>query len=111
PDEGTYTVALTVSDKNDAVTTITENITVSERLADPFDAILAWSFTNGTTLPNLNDGSSSPAIGDDGTIYFLESYGGAASKMIAVTDQLTLANKKWEFSAGSNLRNAPSIGT
>lgn len=110
-EEGTYTVALTVSDKNNALTTITEDITVLERLADPFDAVVAWAFTNGTTIPNYNDGASSPAIADDGTIYYLESYGGAESRMIAVEDQSTLAIKKWDYASGSNLRNAPSIGT
>lgn len=108
--EGSYTVTLTVSDKNDAITTITENITVLERLPDPFDASVAWAFDNGTSISNYNDGSSTPAIADDGTIYYLEGYGGSESRMVAVTDQGTLATKIWEYAPGVNLRNAPAIG-
>ena len=109
-EEGTYTVTLTVSDKNEAFTTLTENITVLERLSDSFEASVAWSFDNGTSMPNFNDGSSTPAIADDGTIYYLEGYGGSASRMVAVTDQGTMATKKWEYAPEFNLRNAPAIG-
>lgn len=107
---GDYTVKLTASDKNDSTVTITKTITIKEALPDPFEATIAWSFTNETPVSNYNDGSSAPAIGDDGTIFYLESFAAAQSKLIAVTDQGNTASKKWEYAPGYNLRNAPSIG-
>lgn len=107
---GDYTVTLTALDKNQASITISKNITIKEALPDPFEAEIAWSFSNETLVSNYNDGASAPAIGDDGTIFYLESYASTKSKMIAITDQGNSASKKWEYLPGYNLRNAPSIG-
>ncbi|WP_170283941.1 outer membrane protein assembly factor BamB family protein [Flagellimonas olearia] len=110
PNEGVYTVTLIASDKNDVSSTVTYDVTVLEPLADPFEASVVWAYSNETAVTNYNDGSSSPAIADDGTVYYLESFGGAESRLVAVTDHGTTATKKWDYSPGVNLRNAPTIG-
>ncbi|MBD0825466.1 outer membrane protein assembly factor BamB family protein [Aestuariibaculum marinum] len=110
PAEGVYTVSLTASDKLEASTTVTQEITVLEPVADPFEASVVWSFSTENVVPNYNDGSSSPAIAEDGTIYYLEAYAAAESRMIAVTDNGTTPTKVWEYVPGYNIRNAPAIG-
>ena len=106
---GNYNVTLTASDKNGKSVDAVKSITVDEALDVSFPAKIAWSFTNGTTLTAPNDGSSSPAIGKDGTIYYLEAFAKADSKLIAVRDEGSYAEKKWETTTGFDLRNAPSI--
>lgn len=109
-EEGIYTVSLTAKDAEDDSLTVSKEIVIKEPLPDPFEASITWTYNNETAVSNYNDGSSSPVIGDDGTIYYLESYAGAESKMVAVNDAGETATKKWEAALGYNLRNAPAMG-
>lgn len=104
--EGTYEVTLEVSDAAQEYTT-SQSVTV---LGEPDMASVAWSYTTGTSVGNINDGSSAPVIGDDATIYYVESRGGAESNIVAVTDEGESANLKWASNAvGAELPNSPSI--
>ncbi len=109
---GTYNVTLTV--KNGAGTTF--DVTKSVEVAEPpkeFLSSVVWAFNNNTTVSRLNEGSSSPVIGDDGTIYYLEGYANPTSnsKVVAVTDNGATAQLKWATTLASYISNAPSIGT
>ncbi|WP_170283942.1 outer membrane protein assembly factor BamB family protein [Flagellimonas olearia] len=106
---GNYKVILTAVDILGVSVEESNDITVLEEEGS-FSAEIAWSFNNGTDVTNVNDGSSAPAIGDDGTVYYLEGFAGALSTMVAVVDQNTSGQKKWEYGFGANARNAPSIG-
>lgn len=79
--------------------------------ATDFPASIAWEFTTGTQVANINDGSSAPVIGDDGVIFYVESRAGAESSLVAVIDQGENAELKWTSeSVGGELPNSPSIG-
>lgn len=108
---GTYTVTLRVVNANGVVMQSTRLITVSPPPPDEFPANIVWGFTTNSTVANINDGSSSPVIDDNGHIYYVESRGGDASAVVAVIDQGESAELKWSSSeVGGELPNAPSIG-
>ena len=77
---------------------------------DEYPASIAWVFSNNTAVGNINEGSNSPAIGDDGTIYYVEGNAGGDSKVVAVTDAGENAELKWATSIENQVSNAPSIG-
>ncbi|MEO2061906.1 MAG: PQQ-binding-like beta-propeller repeat protein [Christiangramia sp.] len=105
---GAYQVMLEVTDVNENVYRVYQPITVSQA---EFPAQLVWEFTTNTEVGNINDGSSAPVIGDDGTIFYTESRAGADSKIVAVKDQGDNAELVWASTAiGAELPNAPSIG-
>lgn len=109
--EGTYEVTLRVVNAAGVVMESTRLITIAPPPPDEFPAFITWEFTTNTAIGNINDGSSSPVIGDDGTIYYTESRAGADSKIVAVIDQGDNAELKWTSeSVGGELPNAPSIG-
>lgn len=107
---GDYTVVLTATDEAGVSIGVSQDITVAEVEEESFPAAIAWSFTNGTTVSRPNDGSPAPVVGDDGTIYYLESFAKENSALVAVTDMGDAAEKKWSTSVGANLRNAISMG-
>ncbi|WP_411031267.1 PQQ-binding-like beta-propeller repeat protein [Spongiimicrobium sp. 3-5] len=109
PEEGTFKVSLTATDADGASSTVSQDITVIEPLKKPFEASIAWSFSNETAIPNPND-ASKPAIGDDGTIYYSENYANADSRIVAVEDLGATASKKWEVLPGYRIRQSPAIG-
>ncbi|MCM4155747.1 PQQ-binding-like beta-propeller repeat protein [Gramella sp. AN32] len=105
---GDYQVMLEVTDAKGNVYRIYQPLTVTQA---EFPAKITWEFTTNTVVGNINDGSSAPVIGDDGTIYYTESRAGEESKIVAVTDQGESAELKWASTAvGAELPNAPSIG-
>ena len=59
---------------------------------------LLWEFTTGAPV------GSSPAIGEDGTVYI-----GSHDSMVYALDGRTGA-KKWEFKTGSRVGSSPAIG-
>jgi outer membrane protein assembly factor BamB len=103
---GTYHVTLDVVDANDNALRIAKPVVVGKM---EFPATLVWEFTNNTAITNVNEGSNAPAIGDDGTIYYVEGNAGAESKVVAVNDLGTTAELKWATAIGHQLSNAPSI--
>ncbi len=108
---GTYQVTLKV--RNAAGTTY--DITKSVEVAPPpkeFIANVVWAFSNNAAVSKINEGSSAPVIGDDGTIYYVEGNvnGGLNGNAVAVTDQGTNAQLKWATELDSYIANAPSIG-
>ncbi|WP_251740435.1 PQQ-binding-like beta-propeller repeat protein [Gramella sp. AN32] len=108
---GTYKVVLKVLNSTGISMESSRRITVSPPPPDEFPAKITWEFTTNTVVGNINDGSSAPVIGDDGTIYYTESRAGEESKIVAVTDQGESAELKWASTAvGAELPNAPSIG-
>lgn len=108
---GEYTIILTATDVAGTSTEVSKSLSISEEGEEAFAATIAWSYSNGTEVENPNDGSSSPAIDDDGDIYYLEGYAGENSTIVAVTDNGDSAQKKWSNNSFEhNLRNAPSIG-
>ncbi|WP_158856298.1 outer membrane protein assembly factor BamB family protein [Lunatibacter salilacus] len=109
PAAGEFEVALTVTNAAGEIHTVTKTVTVA---APPKEFIgeLVWSITNGTTVSNINEGSNAPAIGDDGTIYYIEGNAAAQSTMVAVTDNGDNASVKWATVLGNQVSNAPSIG-
>lgn len=106
---GTYNVSLTATDADEASSTVTQEITVLEPPAVPFEASIVWSFNNGTPLLIPND-ASKPVMGDDGVIYYLENWANADSRIIAVEDLGSAASKKWEALPGFRSPQAPAIG-
>ncbi|WP_319589408.1 PQQ-binding-like beta-propeller repeat protein [uncultured Draconibacterium sp.] len=108
-EEGTYIVSLTATDAKDSSATVYQEITVLPPLKDPYQAEIAWSFSNNTAITTAND-ASRPAMDDNGDIYYLENYAGAESRVIALTDDEASATKKWEVVTGYNTRQSPSIG-
>jgi len=106
---GTYDVTLTVGNVAGATTSVTRSVTISPPPKE-FIGELVWSFTNNTTVSNINEGSNAPAISDDGTIYYIEGNAAAQSTMVAVTDQGNAAVLKWATVLGNQVSNAPSIG-
>lgn len=105
-ESGSYTVVLTASDIEGTSIEVSKDITVSEK---PFQATIAWSFSNGTKVNKIND-ASAPAIDDAGIIYYSEGSAGGNTKLVAVMGNETEAQKKWESSLGFDMRNAPAIG-
>ncbi|WP_224998264.1 PQQ-binding-like beta-propeller repeat protein [Cesiribacter sp. SM1] len=105
---GTYEVTLEVTDAAKNVFKISKPVTV---IKAEFPASVVWEYTTENAVANINDGSSAPVIGDDGTIYYVESRAGALSSVVAVTDAGENATLKWASSAvEGDLPNAPSIG-
>ncbi|WP_224998260.1 PQQ-binding-like beta-propeller repeat protein [Cesiribacter sp. SM1] len=108
---GDYEVVLRVMNAAGNSMEVSRTVTVTPPPPDEFPANIAWSFTSNNTVANINDGSSAPVIGDDGTIYYVESRAGAGSSVLAVTDGGESATLKWVSNAfGGELPNAPSIG-
>ena len=103
---GTYQVKLDVVDANENAFRIVKPVVVAK--AD-FPVTVVWEFTNNTPIGNINEGSNAPAIGDDGTIYYVEGNAGAESKVVAVNDLGESAELKWATAIGHQLSNAPSI--
>lgn len=102
---GDYEVTLEVTDAFQNVFRTHQGITVAD------NEYIAWTFSTNTNVANINDGSSAPVIGDDGTIYYTESRAGVESKVVAVIDKGDSAEIKWTSSAmGGDLPNSPSIG-
>ncbi|AHM59807.1 cell surface protein [Flammeovirgaceae bacterium 311] len=105
---GTYEVTLEVTDAAQNVFKISRPVTVTKA---EFPAAIVWEFTSNNAVANINDGSSAPVIGEDGTIYYVESRAGAESSVVAVMDEGENAVLKWASNAiGGDLPNAPSIG-
>lgn len=108
PVGGDYEVSLTGTDAAGNSTKVYKTVPV---ILEELPAVIAWDFSTNNAISNFNDGSSSPVIGDDGTIYYVESRAGAASSVVAVTDKGESAELKWASNAvGGDLPNAPSIG-
>lgn len=108
---GTYEVTLRVVNAAGQVMESTRMVTIAPPPPDEFPANIKWEYTTNTAVGNINDGSSAPVIGDDGTIYYVESRAGAESKIVAVIDQGDSAELKWTSeSVGGELPNSPSIG-
>jgi outer membrane protein assembly factor BamB len=108
---GDYEVVLRVMNAAGNSMEISRTVTVTPPPPDEFPATIAWAFSSNNVLGNINDGSSAPVIGDDGTIYYVESRAGALSSVVAVTDAGESATLKWASSeVGGELPNAPSIG-
>ncbi|AHM59809.1 cell surface protein [Flammeovirgaceae bacterium 311] len=108
---GEYEVVLRVMNAAGNSMEVARMVTVTPPPPDEFPATIAWSFTSNNAVSNINDGSSAPVIGDDGTIYYVESRAGSGSSVVAVTDEGESAALKWVSNAfGGELPNAPSIG-
>ena len=108
PVGGDYEVSLTATDAAGNSTKVYKTVPVT---LEELPAQIAWEFSTNTQIRSYNDGSSSPVIGDDGTIYYVESRAGAESSLVAVTDNGSAAQLKWASNAmGAELPNAPSIG-
>lgn len=104
--EGSYEVTLVVSDGTQEYST-SKSVTV---LGEPDMASIIWEHTTGTEVKGVNDGSSAPVIGDDGTIYYLESRADEESKVIAIKDEGDSPSLQWASNAvGADLPNSPSI--
>lgn len=103
---GTYQVTLDVVDANENAFKIVKPVVVGKT---EFPATLVWEFTNNTAITNINEGSNAPAIGDDGTVYYVEGNAAAESKVVAVNDLGETAELKWATAIGHQLSNAPSI--
>lgn len=108
--EGDYNVTLKVLNEAGAAMEVTRVVTVLPPPPDDFPAHIAWSFTNNTPVDRYNEGSSAPVIGDDGTIYYIESNAQEASSVVAVVDQGETAELKWATEMGNDINNSPSIG-
>lgn len=106
---GTYDVTLTVRNAAGATFEVTKSVVVSPPPKE-FIGNIVWEFSNNTTVTKFNEGSNSPAIGEDGTIYYVEGNAAAQSKLVAVTDQGATAQRKWATVLGNQASNAPSIG-
>ena len=87
---GVYTVKLTVTDDQGATSDATQEITIN-------DFKLLWSFTAGANIS-----PSSPAIGDDGSIYF----GSQDFKIYALNADGT---QKWVVETADKVRSTPAI--
>jgi PKD repeat protein len=106
---GTYPVTLKVLNAEGAFDEVTKSVVVAPPPKE-FMGELIWSFSNNTPVKNINEGSNAPAIGDDGTIYFIEGNAAAQSKIVSVTDKGSSAELKWATVLGNQASNAPSIG-
>lgn len=106
--EGTYQARLVVTNAAGNAAEVRRTVNVDPL---PFPANIVWSVSNNTEVRNINDGSSAPVIGDDGTIFYVESRGRASSSVVAVTDEGGTGKIKWASNAvGAELPNSPSIG-
>lgn len=106
---GTYTVKLTVKNRAGGTFDVSKTIEVAEPPKELITNIV-WEFNNNTTVSKLNEGSSAPVIGNDGTIYYVEGNAAKNSKVVAVTDNGTTAALKWATTTADYISNAPSIG-
>lgn len=103
---GSYQVVLTATDVNGKTAKATHTVNVQKKA---FQASIAWSYTTGNTVQNPND-EAKPAIGDNGTIYYLEGWaGGGNSQVIAVTDNGSSATLEWTAKPGHRMRQALAI--
>jgi PKD repeat protein len=107
---GTYEVTLVVRNAAGAAFEVTKSVVVSPPPKE-FIANVVWEFSNNTTVSKYNEGSNSPVIGDDGTIYYVEGNASVLSQVVAVTDQGENAQLKWATILENQASNAPSIGT
>jgi outer membrane protein assembly factor BamB len=101
-----YNVELTASDNNENSVQVDKSLTIA---SDEFQASIAWSIDSGNIVPREND-ASSPAIADDGTVYYVEGFANEDSRLFAVSDNGDNAQIDWETIVGDRLRLAPSIG-
>ncbi len=108
---GTYEVTLVVQNAAGTSYKVSKSVIVSEPPKE-LVANVVWEFSSGAAVTKLNEGSSSPVIGDDGTIYYVEGNAndGRNGNLVAVTDQGQSAQLKWSTQLGSYIPNAPSIG-
>ncbi len=107
---GTYQVTLVVRNADGAQHEVTKTVEVAPPPKE-FLANIVWEFTNNAAVTHINEGSSAPVIGDDGTIYYLESRFGSVGNVVAVTDQGENAQLRWATELAGYIANAPSIGT
>jgi outer membrane protein assembly factor BamB len=106
---GTYQVTLKVTNESGKSMEVIRHVTVQVPPPDLFPAEVAWVFTNNTPVDQYNEGSNAVAIGNDGTIYYVEGNAGAESKVVAVTDQGDAAQLKWATALLDDIDNAPAI--
>ena len=104
---GNYEVILEVTDVNNNLYRTSKNIEVVKA---EFPAAIVWDYSYETPVLRLNEGSNAPAIGVDGTIFFVEGNAAEESKVVAVTDTGENAEFKWATAIGHQISNAPSIG-
>lgn len=104
--KGDYEARLLVTNEAGNAAEVKRSVNVAPL---PFPANVVWSVSNNTEV-GTNDGSSAPVIGDDGTIFYVESRGGAESSVVAVTDKGESGEIKWASAFGGELPNSPSIG-
>ncbi|WP_161890149.1 outer membrane protein assembly factor BamB family protein [Pontibacter russatus] len=107
--EGTYEVTLVVKNAAGASFEVTKPVEVAPPPKD-FIAAIVWEFTNNTAITGINEGTSAPVVGDDGSVFYVEGYAGPDSKVVAVTDQGESAQLKWATAPGNRIQNAPSMG-
>jgi len=106
---GTYNVTLIVKNAGGSSSEVSKSIVVASAPKE-FIANIVWSFSNNTVVTLQNEGSNTPVIGDDGTIYYVEGNAGAASKIVAITDKGDNVQLKWATSIGGQISNAPAMG-
>lgn len=106
---GTYDVKLTVRNADGTAFEVAKSVVVAPKPKEVI-ANIVWEFNNGAAVTAINEGSSAPVIGDDGTVYYLESRYGNNGNVVAVTDLGQSAQLKWSVALGGYIANAPSIG-
>lgn len=102
---GSYQVVLTATDVNGKTAKATHTVTVQKKA---FQASVAWSYTTGNTVKRQN-ANTRPAIGDNGTIYYVESFAQKNSEVVAVTDNGSSASLDWTWKPGVHMQQGPSI--
>lgn len=108
---GSYQVKLVVRNRDGASVEVTKTVEVAPKPKE-FLATVVWAFSNNAAVTKLNEGSSAPVIGDDGTVYYIEgnTNNGANGNVVAVTDQGKSAQLKWSTELANYIANSPSIG-